>query len=50
MLSPSAASEPPPITADPRLVATYDRLRASVPGLIRSLAPVAELCAERRSG
>jgi gluconokinase len=44
-LSPPAASEPPPMVARRDLVVTYDRLRASVPELIASLAPVAELLA-----
>jgi gluconokinase len=35
----------PPVEVDPGLTATYDRLRASVPGLIGRLAPVAGLFA-----
>ena len=48
-LSPPSADEPPPLVADRALVATYDRLRASVPELIRSLVPVADLFARERS-
>ena len=48
-LSPSAGGGSPPVDVDPELVATYDRLRASVPGLIRSLAPVADLFAPQRT-
>ena len=33
----------PAVDADPRLVATYDRLRSSVPALIRALSSVADL-------
>jgi gluconokinase len=39
------AVPPPPVEVDPGLTATYDRLRASVPGLIGRLAPVAGLFA-----
>lgn len=48
-LSPPSADEPPPIVADRNLVAAYDRLRASVPELIRSLVPVADLFARGSS-
>ena len=55
LLSPSAESESPPTIAARDLVGTYDRLRASVPDLLASLAPVGELLARdagprRRSG
>lgn len=49
-LSPPSADEPPPVVADPALVGAYDRLRASVPELIRSLVPVADLFAGRDTG
>jgi gluconokinase len=38
-------SPPAPVVADPALVATYDRLRASIPGLIGALGSVAGLFA-----
>ncbi len=38
-------SPPAPVEADPQLVATYDRLRASVPELIRPLGSVSGLFA-----
>jgi gluconokinase len=38
-------AEPTPVEPDRELVAAYDRLRASVPGLIAQLAPVAALFA-----
>jgi gluconokinase len=44
LLSPPAAAAP--LEPDRDLVATYDRLRATIPALIRSLEPVAQL-AER---
>ena len=44
-LSGDRASLPPPVQADPALVATYQRLRASVPDLIGALAPIAVLFA-----
>jgi gluconokinase len=47
-LSAPSGSEPPPIEADPALVATYRRLRASVPELIGELSAVAELFASSR--
>ncbi len=34
---------PPEIRPDPALVATYDELRARVPGLVRGLGGVAEM-------
>ena len=45
LLSPSAETESPPTIAARDLVVTYDRLRASVPDLLASLAPVGELLA-----
>jgi gluconokinase len=42
-LSDPAAAPPHPVEIDPRLVATYDRLRASVPELLRALDGVGAL-------
>lgn len=43
----AGASVPPPVDVDPQAVATYDRLRGAVPGLVAGLAPVARAFGDR---
>ncbi len=48
LLAVAGAPAPPQLEADPELVATYDRLRASIPDLIGELDRVAALFAPQR--